>query len=159
MARRTIARTYPKIISQTRTALEAARDLEVEIGIHHNSSTRIEQELVAALGEQGDTPTAGAQAELNVRRELLRNARVRRDEALAAAKAFCANAIDGLKARLGRRWNPRWMAVGFTQGSLAIPRDPIRLLYELRDYFRARPDHEHAALGLPQPRPTRWPQN
>jgi hypothetical protein len=148
MPRRTIARTYPKIIAQTRTALEAARDLEVEIGIHHNRSTRIEQELIAALGEQGDAPSAGAQAELNVRREMLRDARVRRDEALAEAKAFCANAIDGLKARLGRRWNPRWMAVGFTQGSLAIPRDPTRLLYELRDYFRARPDHEHAALEI-----------
>jgi len=87
MTRRTIARTYPKIIAQARTALEATRDLEAEIGIYHNRSTRIDQELVAALGEQGDTPSAGAQAELNVRRELLGAARVRRDKALAAASA------------------------------------------------------------------------
>jgi hypothetical protein len=40
------------------------------------------------------------------------------------------------------------MAVGFTQGSLAIPREPTRLLYELRDYFRAWPAHEHAALEI-----------
>jgi hypothetical protein len=144
MTRRTIARTYPKIICQARTVLETLREMEEELGIHYNTSALLEQELFAALGDS----SGGAQGELNERRLSLVEARAMRDKAVATARAFCANAIDGLKARLGRRWNVRWQVAGFTQGSLAIPRDPTLILYGLRSYYRTLPGHEHAELGL-----------
>jgi hypothetical protein len=121
--------------------------LEAELGIHHNTSARLEQELIAALGDRV-LASGGAQGALNEQRLVLVDARKSRDEAVSEARSFCANGIDGLKARLGRRWNMRWQAAGFTQGSLAIPRDPIRVLIDLRSYYAANPGHEHADLGL-----------
>jgi hypothetical protein len=147
MTRRSVARTYPEIILQAQNILTALRAYEVELGIHYNTAVRLEVELSAALGDPASA-SEGAQAELNERRGALSAARESRDATLAAARAFCANAIDTVKPRLGRRWNAKWLAVGFTRRSLSIPREPAALLCDLRAYFLSHPGHESADLGL-----------
>ncbi|HET6408302.1 MAG TPA: hypothetical protein VFG14_10520 [Chthoniobacteraceae bacterium] len=67
---------------------------------------------------------------------------------MEAGRKFNERAIDSLKAHLGRRWNPLWVGAGFTRGSLELPRDPLTLLLELREYLRHRPEHEIASIRL-----------
>jgi len=147
MTRRSVARTYPEIILQAQNILTALRAYEVELGIHYNTAVRLEVELSAALGDPASA-SEGAQAELNERRGALSAARESRDATLAEVRAFCANAIDTVKPWLGRRWNAKWLAVGFTRRSLSIPREPAALLCDLRAYFLSHPGHESADLGL-----------
>jgi hypothetical protein len=52
--------------------------------------------------------------------------------------------IDLLRPILGRQWNSRWTAAG----SLAVSRDPYRMLIDLREYFRRNSAHEVPGVGV-----------
>jgi hypothetical protein len=67
---------------------------------------------------------------------------------VVAGRKFNERAIDHLKSYLGRRWNVQWHAAGFTSGSLALPRDPLPLLLELRAYFSLNAEQEVASTGV-----------
>jgi hypothetical protein len=56
--------------------------------------------------------------------------------------------VDHLKGYLGRSWNNRWVAAGFTSGSLQLPKDPKSLLLEFRAYFALNAAHESASNGV-----------
>jgi len=67
---------------------------------------------------------------------------------VAAGRKFNERAIDHLKSYLGRRWNVRWHGASFTSGSLALPKDPLSLLLELRAYLSLNPEQEVASTGV-----------
>jgi hypothetical protein len=50
--------------------------------------------------------------------------------------------VNVLKPRLGDQWNNSWQTAGFTDGSLAIPENPLTILRQISAYFAANPSHE-----------------
>lgn len=101
-------------------------------------------ESVAADVEHFQTSIVDYQfrrAEHAARREELR-------AATALAKTWCGRTVDTLKLHLGRRWNAKWIAAGFTNGSIAIPGEFDGILLSLTTYFRLHPEHEVPALEI-----------
>jgi hypothetical protein len=76
-------------------------------------------------------------------------------EAYAAARVavtngidYCRLAIGVLKPVLGTRWTTQWQAAGFSEPSLALPRDPVPMLIHFRQYFGSNPTREVAAINI-----------
>jgi hypothetical protein len=62
-------------------------------------------------------------------------------------RALAKACVNVLKPRLGDAWNNAWQAAGFTDGSLAIPENPMTLLQQFRAYFAAKPAHERPDIA------------
>jgi hypothetical protein len=121
----------------------AAAELEVELEIKQNTSTVIAASLYDFVGMPGTDPaTAGKQGAFNLSRIAVTNAAEARRVAIQQGREFNAKAVNHLKTYLGRRWNPLWQSVGFTNGSIALPRDPMPLLLKLRPHLIANPTQE-----------------
>jgi hypothetical protein len=75
-------------------------------------------------------------------------ARADRKKATAAGRTFVAKAVHNLKNDLGMHWNARWAALGFVNGSLRLPTNPLPVLTLLGAYYRAHAERENAALNL-----------
>jgi hypothetical protein len=131
-----------------------ARTHGVAIGIKQNTAADIERDKEAAFGKPQDPlnpdPNApiGKRAEYAQARSRAADARAAFRAALDSGRAFCAEATDILKPHLGRRWNSKWQAAGFTGGSLRQPADPVPRLGLFRAYFRLHPEHENAPLNI-----------
>jgi hypothetical protein len=124
----------------------AAAELEVELDIKQNTSPVIAASLYDFVGLPGTDPaTAGKQGAFNQSRIAVTNAAEARRVAVQQGREFNAKAVNHLKTYLGRRWNPLWQSVGFTNGSIALPRDPMPLLLKLRPHLIANPTHELAS--------------
>jgi hypothetical protein len=68
--------------------------------------------------------------------------------AFAEGRAFMMHAVNTLKGLLGNRWNGNWAQIGFTNGSLQLPRQPLPILTLLGAYYRTHPGHAVASLNL-----------
>jgi hypothetical protein len=124
----------------------AASDLAAEVNLKQNNSPAIAADLYDFVGLPGTDPaTAGKQGAFNQRRIAVTAAANLRRTAVQQGRDFNAKAVNHLKMFLGRRWNPLWQSVGFTNGSIALPNDPMPLLLKLRPHFIANPTHELAA--------------
>lgn len=77
-------------------------------------------------------------------------ARAAYQQAVADGRLFVEQAVDTLKGMFGRRWSAEWMAIGFTSGSLQLPRDPVPTLTLLEAHYRTHPEHESPAVNLTQ---------
>jgi hypothetical protein len=91
--------------------------------------------------------SAGKQGQLNLQRDAYNAAANTRRLAVEAAETFNGNAIDLLKGRLGRNWNP----AGRRRVSLAAPASAARsaaALLEFRGYFVLHPAHENVATQI-----------
>jgi hypothetical protein len=67
------------------------------------------------------------------------------------AYSFCFTARDLLRVYCGRDWCEAWLATGFVDDSLAVPRSYAELrelLMALNNYFILNPTHENAAVGI-----------
>jgi hypothetical protein len=62
-------------------------------------------------------------------------------------RALARACIGVLKPRLGDSWNSQWRTAGFTNGSIAVPDNPLPILQQLATYFSAHPTHEVASLN------------
>ena len=123
---------------------------------HHGASLRLLQSDAGTIATDlhdfiGD-PTAPANqsktARLMAARDGLVAAQKTKREAVRAGRKFCSDAVDTLKAHLGRTWNTRWEAVGFSRFSLATSRgNPLDTLFLLWGYFKEHPERENAPNG------------
>jgi len=127
----------------------AASDLAAEVDLKQNTSPAIAANLYGFVGLPGTDPaTAGKQGAFNQRRiEVTAAANLRR-AAVQQGRDFNAKAVDHLRTYLGRRWNPRWQSIGFTNGSIALPNVPMPLLLKLRAHLIANPAHELTAEDI-----------
>jgi hypothetical protein len=127
----------------------AASDLADEVVLKQNTSPVIAADLYDFAGLPGTDPaTAGKQGAFNQRRIAVTAAANLRRAAVQQGREFNARAVNHLKTFLGRRWNPLWQSIGFTNGSIALPGDPMPLLLKLRPHFIANPAHELATEGI-----------
>jgi hypothetical protein len=144
-----IPRTIPETTRLAAQCFHAAADCEDEVDLKQNRAAAIAGDYHDLVGLPGSDPAnAGKQGELNQRRIAEIEAGDARRDAIEAGRKFNERAIDHLKSHFGRRWNPRWQSAGFNRGSLALPKNPMSLLLELRDYFKLNPEHEVAAIGV-----------
>jgi hypothetical protein len=137
------------VISVSAQCIIGANALAAELHIKQNDGPAIAAARYDLVGAPGTDPaTAGKQGQLNQKRLAFLAAQTARQNAVAAGREYNERAIDTLKGYLGRRWNPRWQAAGFTGGSLAQPRDPLPMLLQFRAYFSANAAHENAANNV-----------
>jgi hypothetical protein len=115
-----------------------------------NTAAKIGTEIVDLTGPVGapPTPPTGKIGILNDARQQSTDAQAALRAVIEAGRQLAMQSIDVLRPILGRRWNSRWNAAGFSSGSLAVPRDPYRLLIDLREYFRRNSAHEVPAVGV-----------
>jgi hypothetical protein len=129
--------------------VDASRDLAAEVDLKQNPSPAIAANLYDYAGLPGTDPaTAGKQGAFNQKQIAVTNAANQRRTAVQLGRDFNAKAVNHLKTFLGFRWNPRWQSVGFNNGSIALPNDPMPLLLKLRPYFIANPTHELASESI-----------
>jgi hypothetical protein len=130
-----------------------ARHHGVAVGLKHNLAGDIQRDKESVYGRRQDPlnpdPAApiGKRAEHAQARAQAADARAALRAALGAGREYCADATDILRPHLGRRWNSKWHAAGFSAGSLRQT-DPVPRLGLFRAYFRLHPEHENAALKL-----------
>lgn len=137
------------LVAKARRGLSGLLEIGDVLNITHNPANLLSAELYDLIGHPGDAdaePPVPAvegkqalyiQARLNhtVARAVLR-------EASEAGREFVGHAIDSLKPVLGRSWNSKWSAAGFSSGSLRVPREPWLTLAHLEAYFRDYPAYE-----------------
>jgi hypothetical protein len=129
-------------------ALVGATKYGAVLEITHNDASKIATSYYDLVGQPGAGLTAGKQGQLNQKRIAVTDAQIARRAKIDAGLLYCGKAVDHLKEALGRTWNPRWQAAGFTGGSLALPHNPLPLLFDLRAYFIANPAHELPAKEI-----------
>jgi hypothetical protein len=135
-------------------AESGARTHGVAVGLKQNTASEIERDKEAVYGKpqdpQNPDPNApiGKRAEYAQARSFAADARAEFRAALDDGRDFCATATDILKPHLGRRWNSKWQAAGFSGGSLRQATDPVPRLGLFRAYFRLHPEHENAPLDI-----------
>jgi hypothetical protein len=61
---------------------------------------------------------------------------------LSAGRDLGMACINSLKNALGRQWNSQWNAVGLTNASLEIPKNPSAMLEQLGNYYASNPGKE-----------------
>jgi hypothetical protein len=127
------------VLSLGERALAGLAAKGASTGLTHTDDAKLSEKMEALLSSQA------SYLELRTRHAAARA--ILRSES-AAGRGLCAGAIDMLKGHLGRRWNARWMAVGFTQGSIALPADPLPILKSVAAYLRTHPEHENLPLQV-----------
>ena len=149
MAQNSIPEAYDPLVSLAADAADGALQHGPEVGLSQNTAARIRADLAALVGDSAATPPIpGAQAVWNAAKAAKVAGTAAKNTAESNARSWCASAVDLLKNYLGREWNSRWEAAGFTGGSFAMPADPLPLLGQLRAYFIAHPVHENPPLGI-----------
>jgi hypothetical protein len=148
MTTRTIPQAIVALIQLAVRALAGLLSIGASVDVQQNTAAKTSADLYDLTGEPGAGPNAGKQGQLNLKRAAVTAAETARRAAIATGLKFCADGIDALKSHLGRRWNPQWQAVGFTRSTLQLPRHPLALLLELRNYFRTHAAHEIPAKEI-----------
>ena len=148
MALNAIPQNYDPLVSLAEDAADGAQDYGTDIGLAQNTEAKIRADLWDLAGKSGDPTKPGKQALYVAAKAAKVAGTAARRSAESNARAFCATAVGVLKNFLGTEWNSAWQAVGFTDGSLAIPDDPLPLLGTMRAYFLANGAQENAPLNV-----------
>ena len=144
-----VPRDRDGVVAVCAQSAAAVTALAVTLNIKQNDPIAFTTDYYDYVGAPGTDPaTAGKRGQLNQKRQALIAAQATRRNALQAGRDFNARALDHLKGFLGRRWNTRWVAAGFTGGSLELPHNPVSLLLEFRAYFAMNTPHELAVNGV-----------
>jgi hypothetical protein len=152
MTTRAIPTTIQGLITFSARALAGVQNLGVTLDIAQNTAARIQTDRFDLVGESGSMTNPGKQAALNSKRSALTVARAARQIARAAGRKFCAIGVDLLKPQLGRRWNPAWLAAGFSRFSISTGQgNPLPMLIEFRNYLRDNPARANIAEGFTEP--------
>jgi hypothetical protein len=140
---------YDGVVGVSALCATAVTSLAVLLNIKQNDPVSFTADYYDYVGAPGTDPaTAGKRGQLNQKRLALIAAQAIRRNAIQAGRDFNARALDHLKGFLGRTWNPRWVGAGFTDGSLALPYDPMSLLLEFRAYYAVNTAHELPVNGV-----------
>jgi hypothetical protein len=134
-----IPESYDPLMSLALKACGGTAALAASLGLTHHGPAAVRTDTDAL---------ETAQAAYLEQRTVYAAVRQHAQAEAAAGRTFCANAIDMLKSHLGRRWNARWEAVGFTGGSLALQYDPLGMLRDIAAYLTAHPERENAPLEI-----------
>jgi hypothetical protein len=145
-----IPRVLSRLLSFAGRAKTAVEALAIALGILQNTAARIGAEIVDLTGPVGapPTPPTGKIGILNDAREQSTVAQTALRAVIVAGRLLVMQSIDVLRPILGRQWNSRWTAAGFSAGSLAVSRDPYGMLIDLREYFRRNSAKEAPAVGV-----------
>jgi hypothetical protein len=136
-------------VSLSTQCVVGANALAVDLDLKQNTAASVSADHYDFVGAPGTDPaTAGKRGLLNQKRQALQAAQAARRNAINAGRSFNERAVDHLKGYLGRTWNNRWVATGFTRGSLRLPYDPKSLLLVFRAYFALNTAHESPSNGV-----------
>jgi hypothetical protein len=126
-----------------------ATALGAELDLQQNDAASVSADHYDYVGAPGTDPaTAGKRGQLNLKRQAFQAAQAARRIAINAGRSYNERALDHLKGYLGRTWNNRWAAAGFTGGSLRLLYNPKSLLLEFRAYFALNAAHESPSSGV-----------
>ena len=150
MKTRKIPTSIPALIAFALQALAGARARGAAVALAQNTAARIEADIVDYTGDPGPDPVnRGREAAWQLTREELSIARKALRVAKSEARKFWSDAVDLLKIHLGRTWNARWEAAGFTRYTLSTSRgEPLPMLLRVRSYFRDHAVRENAPLNI-----------
>ncbi|HET6407880.1 MAG TPA: fibronectin type III domain-containing protein [Chthoniobacteraceae bacterium] len=118
-----------------------------EAGLTHNNAAAFATDLYAVTGPPG-AAEQGAFARYDAAKAATALTHDASQLAIDLGRKFAYKALGLLKHSLGTRWNSQWTAVGFINGSLAVPRNPLALLVSMRAYFRANPTKESVEFNV-----------
>jgi len=142
MAQNRIPNDYASLVVQGDSAFTGAENVGASIPLLINTAALIGADVAATKAAQLAYKTSRASlsalyAALHDQRDL--------------AYDFCFTARDILRVYCGREWCEAWLATGFVDNSLSVPRSYAGLrevLEALNNYFTLNPTHENASVGI-----------
>src|SRR4030095_1655632 len=133
MSVRVIPFAETPFVALSTQCVAGATALGAELDLQTNNAATVSADQYDYVGAPGTDPApAWKRGTLNQKRQALQVAQAIRRNAINAGRSYNERAVDHLKGYLGRSWNNRWVAAGFTSGSLQLPNDPKSLLLEFR---------------------------
>lgn len=121
-------------------------------GLLHHTATTIGTDLYAVIGDPAAAAASPARlGKLGFYRNVVSagaSARNALDGAMNAGREHARIAAGTLKGSLGWTWNDRWRDAGFTRSILAIPKDAVPALMEMRAYLLRNPGSESTDLQV-----------
>ena len=147
MASNEIPRSYDPVVELLEDAADGAQAHGAAIGLKQNDEAALRAALGALIGTPagpGNVPpaTPGAKAAWNTAKAAKTAANAAARSARSNGRLLAQTCVGVLKPRLGTAWNSAWQTAGFTNGSLAVPDNPMVLLQQIGAYFTANPTHE-----------------
>jgi hypothetical protein len=127
-------------------ALEAALEIGASLPVVHHDAPKIKLDLHDVTGDPnatGENPPRGKYTLYLEQFAASVQATATQNAAVQDGRDFCSNAVAALRPTYGKRWNNNWRNAGFAE-SLAVPRNPVPLLFTLAEYFRLNPERECA---------------
>jgi hypothetical protein len=122
MSVRVIPFAETPFVALSTQCVAGATALGAELDLQTNNAATVSADQYDYVGAPGTDPaTAGKRGQLNQKRQALQVAQAIRRNAINAGRSYNERAVDHLKGYLGRSWNNRWVAAGFTSGSLQLP--------------------------------------
>ncbi len=152
MADNSIPDSYDQLIQLLEDAADGAHTHGATIGLKQNDEPALRAVLTALVGTPagpGNVPPAvpGLKDKWNTAKAAKTAGTGGFSSAKQNGRAVARTCIGVLKPRLGDQWNNQWQTAGFTDGSLAVPENPLALLQQISSYFAANPTHEVASLN------------
>ena len=147
MANNQIPIPYDPLIELMEDAADGAATHGVAVGLKQNTEAAIRADLVALIGQPagpGGAPPAvpGLKSRLNTAKTTKSSLTAALRTSSSNGRALAMTCLGSLKPVLGQQWNSDWNAAGFTDGSLAVPANPMVKLQQLRAYYAANPARE-----------------
>jgi hypothetical protein len=152
MADNSIPDSYDQLIQLLEDAADGAHTHGATIGLKQNDEPALRAVLTPLVGTPagpGNVPPAvpGLKDKWNTAKAAKTSGTGGFSAAKQNGRALARACIGVLKPRLGDQWNNQWQTAGFTDGSLAIPENPLALLQQISSYFATNPTHEVASLN------------
>ena len=147
MADNSIPDSYDQLIQLLEDAADGANTHGAAIGLKQNDEPALRDVLTALVGTPagpGGAPPAapGLKDKWNTAKAAKTAGTGGFSTAKTKGRTTARTCVNVLKPRLGDQWNNSWQTVGFTDGSLAIPENPLTILQQISAYFAANPSHE-----------------
>ena len=124
------------LCSQAEDMAVGCHNLQVTLGIEHNTETVIRGVLTPAGTAENTYQAAKAAKSVAVAAQ---------KSADVSAREFITMTVTVLKKHLGKTWSPLWAEVGFVNGSLAVPSkisQRLGLLLSIKTYLAAHTGYE-----------------
>jgi hypothetical protein len=152
MADNSIPDGYDQLIQLLEDASDGANTYGAAIGLKQNDEPALRAVLTALVGTPagpGGVPAAapGLKDKWNTAKAAKTTGTGNFSTAKQNGRVLARACIGVLKPRLGDQWNNAWQTAGFTDGSIAIPENPLAILQQISSYFAANPTHEVASLN------------